>query len=224
MSAETTHREHECPAAAAVAGLAREVEALRRGMQQVASAGEVARLARVVAELSETTAAGARPGGEEPEAPPSWLCWSGDAERASGLLADLTAWLGDVYLRYADAAESLPECWLWHPEVVEELVWLMQAWLAAYVGEGACVRLAGDWHDRLRPGAVRRIKHYAPGCSLENHLPGRAKPAPVVPVVDAADAVAAWWADHRDQAAPAPTQDQIDEAARAERLARGGTR
>ena len=53
------------------------------------------------------------------------------------MLTDLTRWLDDIYLRYADAARTLPECWLWHPEVVEELIWLMHAWLAAYQGDDA---------------------------------------------------------------------------------------
>jgi hypothetical protein len=128
-----------------------------------------------------------------------------------------------IYLRYADAAEGLPECWLWHPEVVEELVWLMQAWTAAYEAKGAHVRMVADWHDRLRPGVVRRVKeNYGGSCSLDNHLGDRAKPMPVVPVLDATDALAAWWADHRDERAPAPTQDQITAADQAHAARNGG--
>ena len=46
--------------------------------------------------------------------------------------ATLAGWVAGIYLRYLDAAQSLPECWLWHPEVVEELLWLHTAWLHAY--------------------------------------------------------------------------------------------
>jgi len=218
--------QHECTSAAAVAGLAREVESMRRAMRQVASQKEVKRLADLITELSETTTAAAISGGGvgEPEPPSRWLAWSGPAEAARGLMSDLTAWMGDVYLRYADAAAGLPECWLWHPEVVEELVWLMQAWLTAYVADSASVRLAADWHDRLRPGVVRRIKEsYAKACSLDNHKGARVRPAPGVPVEDAAQAIAAWWADHRDRPAPEPTDEQVDAAVKAKRRDRGRT-
>ncbi len=83
------------------------------------------------------------------------------------MLARLTGWLAGVYLRYADAARTVPACWLWHPEVVEELPWPRQAWLAAYADPDAPVSLAADWHDRLRPGVVRRIRDYAGMCSIE---------------------------------------------------------
>jgi hypothetical protein len=206
---------------AAVAGLAREVEAMRRAMRQVATAGEVARLAEVVAELGETTAAAAagRPG-RQADPVPSWLVLPTALTDAAAVLRDLSAWLGDVYLRYADAARGLPECWLWHPEIVEELVWLMYAWLAAYRDDEASVRAAGDWHDRLRPGVVRRITHYAGTCSLELHLPARAAGAPEVPVADATHAIADWWTRRRDEPGPEPTNDQMIAAAAASRRAR----
>jgi hypothetical protein len=207
----------------AVAGLAREVEALRRGMRHVPSTGDLARLADTVAELSETVAAmqTAGGGGRGSEAIPSWLTLPRDLPSARAVLSDLTGWLRDVYLRYADAAREFPECWLWHPEIVEELVWLMYAWLAAYRDDEASVRAAGEWHDRLRPGVVRRVHGYARTCSLENHLPGRpnATGAPYLPVVDsdadrdATAVVAAWWTDQRDEPGPAPTSDQMTAAA-----------
>ena len=43
--------------------------------------------------------------------------------RSPATLAELGEWLRVVYLRYPDAASGLPECWLWHPDVVEELLW-----------------------------------------------------------------------------------------------------
>jgi hypothetical protein len=216
----------------AVAGLAREVEAMRRAMRQVPTSGDLARLAATVAELSETTAAiqttssGRR---SEPDPVPSWLVLPARVADARAVLADLSGWLADVYLRYSDAARDFPECWLWHPDIVEELVWLMYAWLAAYRDDQeASVRATGDWHDRLRPGVVRRIHGYAKACSLENHLPGRprATGAPHVPVIDgdpvAAAAITAWWTERRGQPGPAPTPDQMTAAAAAARQARTG--
>ena len=217
----------------AVAGLASEVESMRRGMRSVASSGELARVAATVADLTDVVSTIQAVGGgkqRESEACPSWLTLPRDRHSARAVLSDLTAWLRDVYLRYADATRDFPECWLWHPDVVEELVWLMYAWLYCYRDEAtASVRAAADWHDRLRPNVVRRIGGYARTCSLENHLPGRpnATGAPHLPVVDddnaAADAIAAWWTDHRDDPPPAPTDDQMTAAAAASRRARTGT-
>ena len=85
------------------------------------------------------------------------------------VLGELCAWLHAIFLRYPDGAVALPVCWLYHPDVIEELLWLMHAWCAAYQGKGASVQLAGDWHDRQRPGVVRRIKSGAGSCSIERH-------------------------------------------------------
>jgi hypothetical protein len=96
---------------------------------------------------------------------------------------------------------------LWHPDVIEELLCLMQAWLAAYRDDKAAVTLAGDWHDRYRPGVVRRITTTAGRCSLENHQPreGQSLPGgPVVPVAGAAEQIATWWATARTNPAPEP--------------------
>jgi hypothetical protein len=230
------HAEQLATVQSAVAGLAREVEAMRRAMRQVPTSGDLARLAATVAELSETTSAMQAVGGRraEPVPVPSWLTLPRDLHSARAVLSDLTGWLADVYLRYADATRDFPECWLWHPDIVEELVWLMYAWLAAYRDDDASIRAAGDWHDRLRPGVVRRIHSYAKACSLENHLPGRAHAtgAPHIPVADAdpgadgteaVEVIAAWWTQRRDQPGPAPTDDQMTAAAAAARQARTGT-
>ncbi len=173
---------------AAVAGLAREVEALRRRLDQLSRCQHrVDQLADLLARHAEavaaTTSAPATP------EPPSWLDLPTDpgrpaesssaARAAEDLLTTLAGWVGGIYLRYPDAAQTLPECWLWHPEVVEELLWLHTAWLAAY-RPGAASTAVGDWHDRQRPGVARRIRDYAGICSLEQHQPGaeRHTPAP----------------------------------------------
>ena len=202
----------------AVAGLAREVEQLRRQVQRMAPADEVVRLAKIVTELEATIAQ--PPVQADP--PPTWLGLGNDPSEAECLLSNLTTWLAEVYLRYVDGARGLPECWLWHGEIVEELAWLMGAWHEAYDPQGSA-RAAGDWHDRLRPGVVRRIRDvYAPSCSLENHLPANATTTREVPFADTAHLIVGWWTTDRDHPGPAPTDDQLAEAAAAARRARRG--
>jgi hypothetical protein len=196
----------------AVRGLGREVEASRIAQSGLAAKttvidlqGQVAQLADQVADLPNLI-----PATDQSESYPvvSWLARLPDTFSASEVLAELIGWIRLVHLRYTDAASGLPECWLWHPEVVEELLWLMQAWRAAYLKPS--IRAVGDWHDRLRPGVVRRITGYAGTCSLDNHLHHRAAdPVLEVPTADAAEAIAAWWSGDLDRPAPEPTQDQI---------------
>jgi hypothetical protein len=196
----------------AVAGLAREVDGIRRLVQPLAV--RVEDLAQLVARLSSTVASRGQ------SAPPrSWLIASPDEEETHQLLDDIAEWLQRVYLRYSDAKQSFPDCWCWHPEVVEELAWLMQAWFAAYEADGASVVLAGDWHERLRPGVVRRVRQYAGTCSRDNH---RARPgwtsldgsAPEVPSLDVVGEISEWWAHRRDgvapEPAPSPMQQMLD--------------
>lgn len=194
--------------ATAVAGLAREVDNLRRAVGPLLELpGRVDELARLSGELAQAVAAltARRP----PASCPSWLLLPADAELARRVLDELRGWLGLVYLRYPDGVDHLPECWAWHPDVVEELLWLMHAWAAAYQGPRASVALVGDWHDRQRPGVVRRIRAGAGTCSRENHqsrsgwtrLPSA---APMVPGAESAGAIAAWWGSRREQAAPEP--------------------
>ena len=140
----------------------------------------------------------------------SWLL-ADDPDRARADLTDLVQWLAAVYLRYPGAA--LPSCWAWHPAVVEELWWLRQAHRAAYEGEGASWRDAGDWHDRQRPGVVKRIRAAIGGCDLARHAVNgdrRAAARPVVPLAGAADQIATTWTEHRT--APDPTPEQTHEA------------
>jgi hypothetical protein len=192
----------------AVAGLAREVEELRRAVEPVSEiGGRVDELAGLVAKVAEVVGAmSTRPA---PTPAPSWLMAPADPFTARRLVEELAAWLHAVFLRYPDAVAALPECWLYHPDVVEELVWLMHAWCAAYQGPAASVALAGDWHDRSRPGVVRRVKLSAGSCSVERHQTRAGwdqRPAGAVPVpgLDNMDGLARWWADSRDEPAPEP--------------------
>ncbi len=211
----------DCPAAVSQAGLARALEALEHRVAELAPLTKrVDEVAATVSQLAQRVL-GAEPKDDAPsKVAPSWLDIDHEGPSrfaADDILARLTPWVGGVYLRYSDA--RLPDCWLWHPDVVEELLWLHAAWLAAY-DRDAPVTAAGDWHERQRPGVVARVKSYAGMCSLEAHLPGkeRHRPAPTTPTDDAVPAIAAWWANHREQPGPEPTEDQI--AAATERLHR----
>lgn len=203
----------------AVAALARQVERLEAKVEGLATvrrdlhglAGTVAGLANELAELVEAPTASDEPA-------PSWL-WPvehTDGAEAAAILAQLIRWARRVHLRYVDAA--LPECWLWHPDVIEELTWLRASWHAAYHGPAASAQRAGDWHDRLRPGVVRRIRSAAGSCSLREHLGPAA--APTVPAAEAAPAIAAWWAAP-STAAPTPTGEQIQAADASHRSSAG---
>lgn len=219
-----------CATAASVAGLAREVETARRALADLAGLpGRVADVAALVARLAEdlTTSlaafAEAGPGEAPPRVQPSWLGLPGDAEpdTAAGLLLPLAGWVGAVFLAYPDGARALPGCWLWHPHIVEELLWLCGAWHGAYTGPKASPTAVGDWHDRQRPGAARRIGSAAGTCSVENHQPGRA-PTPGehdatggVPAGEAIEPIAFWWAVNRHAEPPPPSSAQLDAAAAA---------
>jgi len=199
-----------------VGGLARDLEALRREVTALSGlARRVEELGQLVTRLAEATAATTA----ESDGVVSWL----DAELdprdpavAEAILTRLAGWVAGVYLRYPDA--KLPDCWLWHPEIVEELLWLHQAWLAAYA-DGVRVTAAADWHDRYRPGVIARLKSTADMCGLEDHQPGRIRhrPARTAPVLDAVPVIAAWWSTERDKPAPAPSLEQITAATQAHR-------
>jgi hypothetical protein len=201
-----------------VAGLAREVEQLQRRLAELAHLpGRVDRIGSTVTDLAATITATDGSGGRSQVAP-SWLDPDAPdpAAEAEDILTRLAGWIGGVYLRYSDA--KLPECWLWHPDVVEELLWLHAAWIAAYHPE-APVTAVGDWHDRQRPGVVARINAYTGVCGLDEHLPGRFrhKPEPAASTSDAIPAIAAWWATARTEPPPAPTEQQIATARAASR-------
>lgn len=205
----TEHQHPEYANTSAVAGLAREVETLRRAVRKAAPLHDAhaEQLNKLAAQLDSIAQAAKRKSGAERVVAPSWLDMPTDADAVAGLLDELLKWMTAVYLRYADAAATLSDCWLWHPEVVEELVWLMHTWIAAYDDDNASATAAGDWHDRYRPGVVRRIKTAIGTCSLENHATAQA--APIVPLVEAAEAIVTWWGTARTQPAPEPTDAHL---------------
>jgi hypothetical protein len=204
--------DHTAPA---LDGLARELEALRRRLDALDPLPRrVDELTHVFAGLADTPHERGGTDTADPASVPSLLDQptSSDPADTGSMLDRLARWVSAVYLRYFDA-RHLPDCWLWHPEVVEELLWLHTAWLAAHAPD-APPNVVGDWHDRQRPGVVRRIRDYAGLCSLEAHLPTgeRHTPALAAPTADAAAVIAAWWATCRDQPAPPPSPEQLDTA------------
>jgi hypothetical protein len=193
------------PVEVALAGLAAELEALRR---LVASLGcRVDDLGSVTAGLADRLRVQATPAG--PRAISTWLVAPADGQVTLQVLEELQAWVKTVFLRYKDGAQALPECWLWHPAIVEELLWLMHAWLAASQGENASVGLVGDWHDRYRPGVARRIQGTFGNCSLEVHRDGYPDSLNSKRRPDAAEHIALWWAQAREERAPEPTPEHL---------------
>ncbi|MEJ3652039.1 hypothetical protein WEH80_03380 [Actinomycetes bacterium KLBMP 9759] len=144
------------------------------------------------------------------EMPPvrSWLL-ADDPVQAASDLAELIAWLDQVYLCFPDAL--LGPCWLWHPHVVEELWWLSRAHAEAYDPEiGSWLRV-GDWHDRQRPGVARRVRDVIAKCDLSLHLADKqhGRPMPQAPLTSAAGGMAAAWS--RGRVRPEPTVEQLAE-------------
>ncbi len=198
-----------------VTGLAREIDGLRRDLTEILPLkARLDELADLVTKLADATAVPAGVGIV------SWLDLPTDPpDTALAVLTELIRWMEVVYLRYSDAARTLPECWLWHPDLVEELLWLMDAWCAAYHDNTAPVSLAADWHDRYRPGVIKRINTTAGRCSLEAHQPRDTDTepddsgAPVVPLAEAVAPIAGWWATHRRDPAPHPDPAHLATAA-----------
>lgn len=159
----------------AVGGLGREVEAAKIAQTRLAGKQTVLELKEQIANLADQVA-------ELPSLIPqtepevrrvdSWLARLPGTFTPAEILADLIRWVGTVHLRYADAATELPECWLWHPEVVEELLWLMQAWRKRLLRPSVDPR-----RRRLaRPASARRgPSHHRLRRQL---LPGQPPPGP----------------------------------------------
>ncbi len=180
----------------------RRVAGIDTHLRQVAA--DVAALARTV-----TTPP---PGDAEPGAPNAVRAWlfAEDPAGAHEDLAALVEWLDRVYLCYPGAA--LPSCWAWHPAVIEELAWLRGAHTAAYTGQEASWTRAGDWHDRMRPGVVRRIHEAVGGCELAQHAQGgeQADPPARVALPGSVAQIAGTWATAARS--PEPSAEQLREA------------
>jgi hypothetical protein len=192
---------------AALSAVMHDLDGQRRRLDELAQVREhVAELALTVRELS-TRAASAGP---PPSRALSWLGWHtqreepADPAAADLLLRNLTSWLNRVFLRYTDAGGVLPECWLWHPDAVEELLCLWQAWRYAYAASS--ITSAADWHERLRPGVVRRLRAGLAACSFESHVPGdHRRPGERTATTSGHIAlIAAWWTADPHRKPPSP--------------------
>jgi len=185
--------------------LARDVERTKRRTAEVETL--VRQLAADIAALPRTDTA------EEGSTPRvrSWLL-ADDPGQAATDLHDLIEWVERVYLRYPDTA--LPTCWLWHPTAIEELRWLRDAHADAYSGPDAASGLAGDWHDRQRPGVTKRLREAVAGCELALHVPGaeHGQRPTAAPLAQHADPVAATWV--ATAGSPEPTPGQLVDAQR----------
>ena len=193
-----------------VEGLARVVERFTRRVKDLD--GLLGELAEDVASLA-ARAADVSPADGDQVAPLSWLLVE-DPDVAVSAMQDLVEWLGRVFLRYGDS--ELPACWLWHPGVVEELMWLRRAHSAAFSGKGPTEQRVGDWHDRQRPGVVRRLKDEFGKCHLGLHVAGKAQVSREVPFAGIAELHAEQWAMSKTPPQPSPEQvsqaDQYDRA------------
>jgi hypothetical protein len=166
--------------------------------------------------------------GDEAGGPPAVRSWllAANAEQAVEDLGDLVDWVHRVYLRYARA--QLSSCWLWHPEVIEELWWLRWAHAEAYGPEGGSWMRVGDWHDRQRPGVERRVNGLLGTCALSRHADRNGRPADVTepgapPLAEHHAAIAAHWVATRT-AGPEPTDAVLAEAEQAEYAQHQGRR
>lgn len=157
--------------------------------------GDVATLAEGVLRLTAQ---------RDPSRVRSWLL-EDDEETARLTLEDLAGWLASVWVKYPDG--QLPECWLYHPPIVEELLAVMGAHRACF-RKGGTPQAFADWHTRYRPGAAERIRRYAPSCTLDLHQPGEQfDPAvvPTVPRLQDISVVAGQWTSTGTPPYPVPT-------------------
>lgn len=166
-------------------------------------ADDVAGVARSVAKVT-----GGAGGADDDEVLPAWLLVEDPAE-ATDRIGDLIGWLDAVYLRYQDA--ELPSCWLWHPDVVEELLVLREVWREAYQGPRKSWKAVAEWHERSRPGVVHRLAAVQ-SCALALHKQDAEKdrPAPTAPLRTAVELLPAMWAVSREL--PLPTPQELAQA------------
>lgn len=204
-----------------LAALARDIERATRALAGLTARADQAdaehdRLEHLILDLAKTVQSILRPTG-----PPagSWLLGppvgppdGPPPPTTAEILDDLAAWLQRIYLRYPDT--GLPSCWAWHPCVIEELLWLRRAHHEAHSARTGTATKIGEWHERWRPGVVRRIAGYVGDCELSRHRAGRDRydeGPPSVPLARYLDAVAGAWGGR--ERLPDPTASMLAEAA-----------
>ena len=103
---------------------------------------------------------------------PAQLSWFDvDGEQAQSLLANLNGWILGVGVHYPELRKALYDCWIYHPAVVDDLLWLYSYWLWAYRDSDAPVTRAAEWRDRWLPGVARRTEKELTNCARD-HRPG----------------------------------------------------
>ena len=216
---DATNRDDAVPPA--VRDLARTVERALRKLQTLDE--QVGQLTDQITAVHGAHDAPAPTVDEEPGAAGpgvrSWLL-ADDPAQAAADLDDLASWVWRVYLWFPDG--WLSSCWLWHPEVIEELWWLRVAHAEAFDAETGSSTRAGDWHERQRPGVARRVRAVLAKCELSRHAPVGGRGIDVTPpgppaLARHAGAVAEVWTagaglDAVRAAGPEPTPEQLTEA------------
>ncbi|MDE9364018.1 hypothetical protein PZ938_00215 [Luteipulveratus sp. YIM 133132] len=129
--------------------LQEQVDALAAGLDDHDLA--IGQIAAEVAALAQAGDAGAdQAPGSRARSGGGWTAYGSDPQALAARMGDLRAWFVWAYptiLFPRSAEKEIPDCWEQHPGVVEELLALYAAWVAAYAearpNEG---RIA--WHDR----------------------------------------------------------------------------
>lgn len=114
------------------------------------------------------------------------------AEDHAKAVEDLTTWLEwanpTLIVPRSTSRYGIPQCWPRHPGVVEELLALHAAWLAAYAEGPNDTMIA--WHDRWLDSSVNRVlKTYTLSqCDLDERCQLDRRPVAVPPTTDDATA------------------------------------
>jgi hypothetical protein len=197
-----------------VSGVARTAEDLARDVG-TAKANAKKALELVVSVAEQLAAAEAD---DEERKRPLNLLMPEDRDAALEALRELRDWLRAVYVRYEgggdQAAPVLSDCWAWHTGAVTELYVLHRMWFAAYQGPRASDQLVADWHDRYRPGTVRRVNAALKECRPEKHVDRMRYRPPGVHGDELLDDLADWMVtgEHGRKAPPPPTPAMVADA------------
>lgn len=89
---------------------------------------------------------------KRPKGQPDWIL-AGDKDEALRWLDSLRAWVDKVFAVHTGRA--LPDCWIWHPRAVEELL-AMQAH-RTFVHASPNATLLSDYQTRFLDAAVKRL-------------------------------------------------------------------
>lgn len=203
--------------------IGRELDRISRWVQKAgdekAWSDELKQMWKATRECFEGLAALAVASGPAPSR--AWLLQVGEEPEALvERLADLVDWLDKVFVRYPGT--ELPTCWLWHPWIVEELLWLRSYHAQAYgSGQNSGPAAQGVWHDQSLPRLLDRLRKYP--CDLSKHIPGAqaARDPVAAPLAGHVHAVVEEWTT--TGLPPAPTEEQLEDARRHHELKRQRT-